>query len=304
MSKRNLTLGSASGKLGSVVYMRRRGQQIARMLVPAPRNPKTINQCGARASFANYVAQWRALRPFVADTWRGVSRYGTLENAFARHSRGLMPAIPAQYSREGQFLPTMGLVTYGALPVNCNYAWLHGQTDEVADIIDGVYLLDLVGQRAPTSVEGMYSKFKGAGVAVEEGDVLHIMLYSWYTNWAQNSSFAPESTSPAVQHMSAELSSKAIIRWDIAFPHVTISTGMQDNGTIYPVLRPNPSLYPNFDASKTHYYAIAVWIERPSNPQYARYTRSRWALNYNLQGWVKSAFPGSNRYTEIANTYR
>lgn len=304
MSKRNLTLGSASGKLGSVVYMRRRGQQIARLLVPAPRNPKTIAQCGVRASFANYVAQWRALRPFVADTWRGVSRYGTLENAFARHSRGLMPAIPSYYSREGQFLPTLGLVTYGALPVNCNYSWLYGYTDEVVDEVDGVYLLDLVGQRAPTTIEGMFSKFKASGVAIAEGDVLHIMLYSWYTDWPHNNAFTPQTTSPAVQHMSAVLSSSSFIRWDIAFPHVTISTGMQEGNVVYPVLRPNPSLYPNFDSTRTHYYAIAVWIERPSNPQYSRYTRARWAVSSALKAWVQSAFSGSNRYTDIANTYR
>lgn len=284
--------------------MRRRGQQIARLLVEAPNDPRTISQCGVRASFANYVAQWRALRPFVADTWSGVSRYGSRENAFARHSRRLMPAIPSSYSRQGQFTPTFGLVTYGALQVNCNYSWMPGYNDQEADEIEGVYLLDLVGQRAPTSVESMYSKFKAAGVGINDGDVLHIMLYSWYTNWLQANGFSQENTSPSVFHMSAVLSPTNTTRWGDAFPHVDVSTGTLDGGAVFPVIRPNATLYPNYDATKTHFYAIAVWIERTSNPQYARFTRARWAMSGILTTWLRRALVGGNLYDQVANTYR
>lgn len=55
MSKGNMLLGHARGKVGSVVFSRLKGQQVTRALNPNPNNPRTTAQMYQRALFADAV---------------------------------------------------------------------------------------------------------------------------------------------------------------------------------------------------------------------------------------------------------
>ena len=55
MSKGNMLLGHARGKVGSVVFSRLKGQQVTRALNPNPNNPRTAAQMYQRALFADAV---------------------------------------------------------------------------------------------------------------------------------------------------------------------------------------------------------------------------------------------------------
>lgn len=55
MSKGNMLLGHARGKVGSVVFSRLKGQQVTRALNPNPNNPRTASQMYQRALFADAV---------------------------------------------------------------------------------------------------------------------------------------------------------------------------------------------------------------------------------------------------------
>lgn len=55
MSKGNMLLGHARGKVGSVVFSRLKGQQVTRALNPSPNNPRTASQMYQRALFADAV---------------------------------------------------------------------------------------------------------------------------------------------------------------------------------------------------------------------------------------------------------
>lgn len=74
MAKGNLLLGTASGKLGDVVFRRRNGVQISSPRV-TPSNPKSEAQCKQRMVFATSVSAAARLRSIVDHSFEGV-RYG------------------------------------------------------------------------------------------------------------------------------------------------------------------------------------------------------------------------------------
>ena len=65
MSKGNMLLGYASGKVGSLVFSRRLGQQVTRPYAATVRNPKTRAQMSRRIKWANIINMWRLLKPWI-----------------------------------------------------------------------------------------------------------------------------------------------------------------------------------------------------------------------------------------------
>lgn len=65
MSKGNMFLGYARGKVGSLVFARRQGEQITRPYNATPANPKTRAQMKQRTKWANLVNWWRVMKPFI-----------------------------------------------------------------------------------------------------------------------------------------------------------------------------------------------------------------------------------------------
>ena len=187
MARRNLSLGTAAGRIGDHVYLRRRGQQIIRVRVPAPADSRSQRQGVVRAIFANGTNLWSLLRPFVESSWRGYSRFGNAGNAFAHANRGQMPTASVTMSRDGYAYPCTGLVTNGSLPVSWQYR------TEMLQAIDGteVYVPSMlfVGNAGSSNVEtwgGLSSAVISASQGVREGDILHFLLYvySYDNEWS------------------------------------------------------------------------------------------------------------------------
>lgn len=65
MSKGNMLLGYASGKVGSLVFARRLGQQVTRPYNATVRNPKTRAQMSRRIKWANIINMWRLMKPLI-----------------------------------------------------------------------------------------------------------------------------------------------------------------------------------------------------------------------------------------------
>lgn len=74
MAKGNLFLGTARGRVGSVVFRRRNGQQITSVRT-SPTNPKSEAQCKQRMVFATSVSAAARLRTIVDHSFEGI-RYG------------------------------------------------------------------------------------------------------------------------------------------------------------------------------------------------------------------------------------
>lgn len=74
MAKGNLFLGTARGRVGSVVFRRRNGQQITSVRT-SPTNPKSEAQCKQRMVFATSVSAAARLRTIVDHSFEGM-KYG------------------------------------------------------------------------------------------------------------------------------------------------------------------------------------------------------------------------------------
>lgn len=65
MSKGNILLGYARGKVGDLVLLRRGGEQVTRPYVAKVKNPQTRSQMTQRVKWPNLVAAWRVLKPYI-----------------------------------------------------------------------------------------------------------------------------------------------------------------------------------------------------------------------------------------------
>lgn len=90
MSKRNMLLGLAAGKIGDLVFYRDGGEQRTRTRV-IPRNPRTSAQQAQRSKIANASAMYRLLSAVLADSF--VSRPSN-QSGFNAYSQLAIPTSP------------------------------------------------------------------------------------------------------------------------------------------------------------------------------------------------------------------
>lgn len=91
MSKGNMLLGYARGKVGSLVFARRKGEQITRARNTAPTNPRTRSQLGQRMKMYAPVKFYRqSLERFFKYAF-SVGSHETVFNAFMRENIGIAP---------------------------------------------------------------------------------------------------------------------------------------------------------------------------------------------------------------------
>lgn len=304
MTKRNLTLGSASGKLGSTVYMRRRGQQIARLLVSSPADPRTRSQCLQRAKFANYVSLWRLLRPYVGDTWRGVSRYGSSENAFFHHNRGLMPTASRGMSRSGSAFPSLGIISYGGLAVNVPL--LARRVTGTASY-RGIMPFSIVAQNVvapPQDVVSLFNIFQLSSIGIDDSDRIHIVAMAYGSSDSVNSAvesaeqYAPKTYGVVLSKDALGISLSSAAPWLRAEPAIT-SDGVATLGLdiIENFLPETPDLgYVD--------YVMALFVERPSNPQFARFSRSRFLADSDVMATLRSLCGDTPLSNKFASTFK
>ena len=116
MSKGNMMLGYASGKVGSLVFARRMGQQITRPYNGSPKNPQTLSQMRRRIKWANLVNMWRLMKPFISMGMQGrkttQSDYNKFVSLNVNHSDAYLLKDEA---RQGATLLAPYVITSGTL---------------------------------------------------------------------------------------------------------------------------------------------------------------------------------------------
>lgn len=126
MSKGNLFLSQARGKVGSVVFAVTKGQQITRVYNAKPANPRSYAQQSQRALLANMTKFYkRATANFYRFAFEDKTTRESDYNAFARNNikRG-------GYLTKEQFesvgFPAIGryMMTKGSLAANIEYGWM------------------------------------------------------------------------------------------------------------------------------------------------------------------------------------
>lgn len=123
MSKGNLFLSQARGKVGSVVFSVLKGQQITRVYNPKPDNPRTILQQAQRSLLANATKFYKfAIANFYKFAFSDKTRYESDYNAFARANIMRGAYLPREmYEDEsimalGDFVLSSGDIGIGASP--------------------------------------------------------------------------------------------------------------------------------------------------------------------------------------------
>lgn len=91
MAKGNLFLGTARGRVGSVVFRRRNGQQITSVRT-SPSNPKSEAQCKQRMVFATSVSAAARLRTIVDHSFEGIKYGQDSVNYFTRLNTPMLRA--------------------------------------------------------------------------------------------------------------------------------------------------------------------------------------------------------------------
>lgn len=303
MTKRNLTLGTASGKLGSTVYYRRRGQQISRVLVSSINDKRTLAQRLQRARFANYVAGWRLVRQYVERSWRGVSRYGSPENAFYHHNRGFMPTASKGMSRAGYAFPPLGIVTYGSLQVGFSLRGV-GVNSSVPPTGLSAVSVELEGvSSAPQNTVFLAGAFVSADVGVQATDIVHILAWAYAISSTSTSIVsASEYSSPQVYHLAVSASGAYKPLSDAA-PWLEVSAGTMPNGRTAIGFDIASAYLPSEPPNGFVDYVFALYIERPSNPQHSRYSRARFVAHEDTTATLRSLCDDTGLSQTIANTY-
>ena len=116
MSKKNLLLGTATGKVGDLVFYRAGGEQRTRTKV-TPNNPKTYAQQAQRSRMANVTLTYRALSALCKDTFTNRKPNQTPFNAFSADALPTAPYLHKDDASLGKFIIAPSLVAKGSVPV-------------------------------------------------------------------------------------------------------------------------------------------------------------------------------------------
>ena len=90
MSKGNMFINKAAGKVGNLVLYTRSGEQVMRAYQNKVKNPRTLEQVMQRAKFANAVKFYkRAVKNFFPLAFEDQKQNESAFNAFMRHNIAL-----------------------------------------------------------------------------------------------------------------------------------------------------------------------------------------------------------------------
>lgn len=119
MSKDNMLLGHARGKVGSLVFARRAGVQITRAYNANPANPRTVGQSAQRMLMSTAIQAYRNMSAIVDHSYEGaVGKAGNmrefmkeaLKNLRSDHSQ-----FAYQFYGQTKFYPGNYLIARGSL---------------------------------------------------------------------------------------------------------------------------------------------------------------------------------------------
>lgn len=115
MSKSNMLLGLAKGKVGDLVFYRDGGEQRTRTRV-VPKNPRTPAQMSQRVKMANVSAIYRALSNVLSESFTNRPSNQSGYNAFAAQAIGLAPYQTKAMAAVDAVIPQPAFASKGVLP--------------------------------------------------------------------------------------------------------------------------------------------------------------------------------------------
>ena len=164
MSKSNMLLGLAKGKVGDLVFYRDGGEQRTRTRV-TPKNPRTPAQMTQRVKIANVSALYRALSNILCASFTNRPSNQSGYNAFASTAIAAAPFVTREMALVDSVLPQPAQVSKGVLP---------SLPFKLADAEEGkAFSLTLQGVTAEDPTIGdISSALIAAYPALQDGDVI------------------------------------------------------------------------------------------------------------------------------------
>lgn len=172
MSKGNMFINKAAGKVGNLVLYKRNGEQVMRAYQSKVKNPRTLEQVMQRAKFANAVKFYkRAIKNFFPFAFEDQRANESAFNAFMRHNIALSPFLTKPMVDEGKF-PAVGswMLTQGSL--NQPFADIQLGKDESGKPLDYLRVNLLEGMKLQKQTIGEFSQQLEEKGGFEEGDIL------------------------------------------------------------------------------------------------------------------------------------
>ena len=303
MARRNLVLGTAAGRIGDHVYYRRRGQQVIRVRVPAPYDPRTSRQGIVRARFANSTNLWRVLRPIVGDSWSAARKFGSQGNAWARHNRGQLPTISAAESKFGSCYPALGLVTYGSLVTSLTYRFASEGSLEDDNYRSGVTLGYKLRDIGGFQVGDFSRAVIAADGFLKNGDELHFCVLTYEMNVPEASPISDPDLVPSFRENVVVLDRTSSEDLTSALPLFGITAVAEEDGLSTMTLTTSVAdVDPDVDNYRV-WQAFCVFVVRPTNPQYSRYSRSSLVMSYDQRIAITPLLYYGEKSLEFGNTF-
>ena len=180
-----MLLGYARGKVGSLVFARRKGEQITRSRNTAPANPRTRSQLAQRMKMYAPVKFYRqSLERFFKYAF-SVGAHETVFNAFMRENIGIAPwtsktlvsmqapvPFPARMSSGG--VGSIPTITTGkldnSLPVG------NAQVTDGAGEDNSVAVVMSLGQEVESTIGAISTALIGANIGLRAGDQLTFVI--------------------------------------------------------------------------------------------------------------------------------
>lgn len=229
MSKRNLNMGTASGKLGDIVYYRRKGQQASRVYRGTVANPQTDLQMDTRVVFRNGQTWYQLMKQTPLDLLGLRSKYGDYYSQIMRLGIRYNIPIAKQAATAGYSVPfPIGQVRLAPTQKRAPYLNEQLLSSKYAYTI----VLGLQGQNSttPTTIAGLLSWLQVYNPWLQSGD--HLALWAGIQNVPNDSDidYQNESAQSHLYFSDVELSTDDTRRWEVAMPNWVIDLNAPSSG--------------------------------------------------------------------------
>lgn len=202
MSKGNMFINKAAGKVGNLVLYRRNGEQVMRAYQNKVKNPRTLEQVMQRAKFANAVKFYkRAVQNFFPFAFEDQRKNESAFNAFMRHNIALSPFLTKPMVDEPKF-PAIGswMMSQGSL--NQPFTDIKPAKDQQGQPVDRLRINLLEGMKLEKKTIGEFSQQLEEKGGFEEGDILTFVFIATDADSASSATLAELASDTSLKYPS------------------------------------------------------------------------------------------------------
>ena len=202
MSKGNMFINKAAGKVGNLVLYQRSGEQVMRAYQSKVKNPRTLEQVMQRAKFANAVKFYkRAIKNFFPFAFEDQRANESAFNAFMRHNISLSTFLTKSMVDEGKF-PAVGAWMMSQGSLDSPVADIGAVRDESGKPLDKLRINLLEGMKLEKKTVGEFSQQLEEKGGFEEGDILTFVFVATYAEDASDATLTELATDASLGYPS------------------------------------------------------------------------------------------------------